>query len=322
MVQYARVPCQSGDGHEWTVIPETSHGPGVPVYSTEIESECSKLQQRFTEEPIFLQVINTFLNLDTGKTVQEKRRARHRALGYQIDGGKLWQLGDGCSTRSCPWLECVSQKEAVELARVEHATNGHWGCDLIKIQLMDHIRSPCLDKSIMVALLKCSRCKAFGGAHMYSLFKPITCRHPLELMVADYLAVPKCKGGFMEISLYMDVYSQQVWGFKHKSHGMAKTTTSSLSHICHEFQPPETLMTDRGSPFNNKEVKRNVGRRTLSCRSLWQCHPGLTGSLKAQMARYLDASNSYAHLTWAKMGGQRSHPSRISPRTGQITSTK
>lgn len=141
----------------------------------------------------------------------EKRRVRHRVLGYWIEGDKLWRLGDGKATRARPRKECVSQAEAVDLARTEHMAKGHWHRDLIKKQLMDQYCSPRLDKSIMTVILECGRCKGFGAAHMYSLFQPITRRHPMELVVADYLAVPKGKGGNIEISLFIDLYSQYLW---------------------------------------------------------------------------------------------------------------
>lgn len=83
----------------------------------------------------------------------------------------------------------MSQKEVVELVRTEHLAKGHWHCDLVKKQLMDLYCSPQLDKSIMTALLECGQCKGFGVAYMYSLFQPITRRHHMELVVADYLAV-------------------------------------------------------------------------------------------------------------------------------------
>lgn len=145
---------------------------------------------------------------------------------------------------------------------------------MIKLQLMDKICSPRLDKSITTALLDCGRCKAFGGAHMYSLFQPITRRHPMELLVADYLAVPKGKGGYIEILLLIDAYSQRVWGFKFKTHGTAKTTITGLTHISDEFRPPDTLMTDGSSHFDNKEVrewcrKRGVKFVVVAAMSPW-----------------------------------------------------
>ncbi|KZP10618.1 hypothetical protein FIBSPDRAFT_675667, partial [Athelia psychrophila] len=141
------------DGHLSTVNPDWEETTGLThdcaVLQAALDEDSTRLRERFTEEPIFLQVIDALWELDKGKTVREKRRARHRALGYWIEGDKLWRLGDGKSTRAKPRRECVSQKEAVELARTEHLDNGHWHRDLIKKQLMDRVCSPRLDKSIM-----------------------------------------------------------------------------------------------------------------------------------------------------------------------------
>lgn len=225
MCQYTDAERVPGDGHEWSVSPDAPDRSGwataaAQVFTVAAVDEVSEqLRERFAKEPIFLQVIDALWNLDFGKTVREKRRARHRALGYMIEEGKLWRIGDGKTTRARPRLECVSQDEAVVLAREEHQARGHWRRDLIKNQLMDKICSPRLDKSITKAILECGRCKAFGAAFLYSLLQPITRRHPMELMVTDYLAVPKGKGGYMEISLFIDLYSQFVWGFKHKTTG-------------------------------------------------------------------------------------------------------
>src|ERR1700679_243710 len=113
------------------------------------------LMRAFANEPVFLDVIDAMNNVDHGKRVRDKCRARHRMLGYQIENGRLYRIGDGKSTRARPHLECVTQGEAVELARIEHEKGGHFGRDLIKISLLDRICSPQLDKSIMTAIVEC-----------------------------------------------------------------------------------------------------------------------------------------------------------------------
>ncbi|KZP11074.1 hypothetical protein FIBSPDRAFT_757254, partial [Athelia psychrophila] len=163
MCRYTGLDRVAGDGHEWTVgedeewlAPPDGNGADqieFAILNASLDEDSTKLRERFAEEPLFLQVIDALWDLDKGKTVREKRRARHRALGYWIEGGKLWRLGDGKSTRARPRRECVSQKEAVELARAEHSEKGHWHRDLVKKQLMDQYCSPRLDKSIMTALL-------------------------------------------------------------------------------------------------------------------------------------------------------------------------
>ncbi|KZP33814.1 hypothetical protein FIBSPDRAFT_716088, partial [Athelia psychrophila] len=156
--QFTGIPKRTGDGHEADVNPDWEAEAGIVNDMFGVEdaegygggwmTQYAGLRTRFANEPIFAEVIDAFLNLDTGKTVREKRKARHRALGYFIGEGKLWRLGDGRSSRARPRVECVTREEAVALARIEHGERGHWGRDLVKIQLLDRIWSPGLDQSI------------------------------------------------------------------------------------------------------------------------------------------------------------------------------
>ncbi|KZP24897.1 hypothetical protein FIBSPDRAFT_735234 [Athelia psychrophila] len=155
--QFTAAEKNDKDGHLASVNPdwEASSGLTHNIFAA-LEEEhqhqaSTTLREPFANEPIFLQVIDVLWDLDRGKT----RRARHQSLGYWINDSKLWRLGDGKSTRAGPRRECVSQKEAVELARTEHLAKGHEHRDLIKKQLMDFYCSPRLDKSIMTALLDC-----------------------------------------------------------------------------------------------------------------------------------------------------------------------
>lgn len=84
---------------------------------------------------------------------------------------------------------------------------------------------------------------------------PITCRHPFELLVADYLSLPKGKGGYHTVLLILDTYSRFMWGFKFKTSGTTKTTLGGLKAIIHTFCTPETFMMDGGSHFNNGDIR-------------------------------------------------------------------
>ena len=192
--------------------------------------------------------------MTTGMNENATVHAVGRKGMYEIAEGKLWRIADGKSIRANPRLECVPQQEAIELAKHEHTSNGHWGRDLTKLQLMDRIYSPRLDQSVTIALLQCPQCKNFGSSHLHALMYPITRRHPFELLVADYLSLPKGKGGYHTVLLILDTYSRFTWGFKLRTNGTAKTTLDGLKMITHTFRPPETLMTDGGSHFNNGDV--------------------------------------------------------------------
>jgi hypothetical protein len=144
--------------------------------------------------------------------------------------------------------------EAIELARKEHESGGHWHRDNIKLALLDKVHSPALDSSIITAITNCARCKSFGGAHLHALLNPITRRHPFELLVGDYLTLPEGKGGYFQVGLYLDTCTQHVWGYKFKTHGSGKTTVKSLHDIFHNFIAAETFMTDGGTHFTSHEV--------------------------------------------------------------------
>ena len=141
------------------------------------------------------------------------------------------------------------------MARDEHAKNGHWQRDSVKKALLDRIWSPGLDGSIIAGIKDCPHCKNFGSTHLHALLDPITRRHPFELLVGDYLSLPKGFGGYHTVGLYLDTYSQHVWGFKLKTTSSGKTTQDALEKIFHEFAPAEVFMTDGGPHFDNKTVR-------------------------------------------------------------------
>ena len=254
--QFMDMPAERGDGHEWSVDPSWMVNAGLAynVWSAGVDDSISQLRSCFSKEPIFAEVIDAMYNLDHGRRIRDKKRARHRMLGYQIQDRKLWRVGNGKSTRARAQLECVTQEEARELARIEHAKNGHFGRDLIKIALLDRICSPKLDKSILAAIVECGRCKAFGGQRLASLLEPITWRQPWELLVSDYLSMPIGKGGFHTIGLYMDVYSQKIFGHKFTTYSTTATTIASLNKIRCTYHMPEVFMVDGGSHFTGHDM--------------------------------------------------------------------
>lgn len=210
--------------------------------------------ERFANEPVFLEVIKAITQMRSNAPLRERKKARHQASQYMVEDGKLWRLRGGTTVRARSRVECTTREEAKELARIQHAEGGHWGRDAIKIALTDRIYSPRLDESIMTAIGDCAKCKNFGAVHLHSLLEPITRRHPFELLVGDYLTLPKAKG-YHTLGVYLDTFSQHVWVFKYKTAGTAKTTIDSLRSIFHNFVPAETFMTDGGRHFDNHEVK-------------------------------------------------------------------
>ena len=255
--QHENTPKTDGDGSEWDVDPDWESGAGL-VYSMNyisIPPQIQTLRDRFSATPLFRDVVDALEGIQSGIGLRERKRARHRAARYMIEEGKLWFVGGGTRARAVARRECVTKEEAVELARVEHEKGGHFHRDLIKMTLLDKIHTPNIDQSIVKAISDCAKCKNFGGTHLHSLLQPITRRHPFELLVGDYLSMPTGKGGYHTVGLYLDTFTQHVWGFKFKTAGTGKTTVKSLDEIYGGFTPAEVFMSDGGKHFKNKEVQ-------------------------------------------------------------------
>ena len=246
------------DDSEWTVSEDWESNTGLIndmlLISPVDERIANELCKRFANESVFLEVVESILQIDSAKLLRDRKRARHRASQFLIEDGRLWRLRGGTSVRARSKVECVSREEAKQLAIKQHEENGHWGRDATKIALTDRIYSPKLDATIMEAIADCAKCKNFGSPHLHSLLEPITRRHPFELLVGDYLTLPKARG-YHTLGVYLDTFSQHVWAFKYKTAGTARSTIDSLSHIFRNFTPSETFMSDGGKHFNNAEVR-------------------------------------------------------------------
>jgi transposase InsO family protein len=256
--QYENTPKSREDGSEWDVEPDWETGAGL-VYGINclsIPSATQSLRDRFATTPLFRDVIDALEGIQSDLGLRERKRARHRAARYMIEGDKLWFVGGGTRTRAVSRRECVTKEEAMNLARTEHEKGGHFHRDLIKIALLDKIHTPSLDQSIVQAIADCPRCKNFGGTHLHALLQPITRRHPFELLVGDYLSMPTGKGGYHTVGLYLDTFTQHIWGYKFKTAGTGKTTVKSLEDIYGGFAPAEVFMSDGGKHFKNNEVRQ------------------------------------------------------------------
>jgi hypothetical protein len=68
--------------------------------------------------------------------------------------------------------------------------------------------------------------------------------------------MPPGKGGYHTVGLYLDTFTQHVWGYKLKTAGTGKTTVKSLNDIYGGFAPSEVFMSDGGRHFKNNEVQQ------------------------------------------------------------------
>ena len=120
--KYVNLPVEDGDGHKWTVSEDWEVRVGMAHNIFGITKEGgglgvgAELKARFMEERVFVEVIDTLLELDHGWSLREKRRVRHRVEGYLIEDGWLWKLGDAKSIQAWPWVECVTRAEARDMA--------------------------------------------------------------------------------------------------------------------------------------------------------------------------------------------------------------
>ena len=179
------------------------------------------LRDRFQNEPMFLEVIDSFSTLSQDADERDKAKARHKITQYVIDSGRLWRLFPHRTSdrRVRHRVECVTKQEAEKLATSIHEKQGHFGRESIRTAMLDRVCSPKLDLSIMNAIKACPHCKNFGSTHLHSLLQPITRRRPFELLVGDYLSLPTGKGGYNTLGVYLDTFSQHVWAYKYKTAG-------------------------------------------------------------------------------------------------------
>ena len=77
---------------------------------------------------------------------------------------------------------------------------------------------------------------------------------PFDLVSADYLSLPKGKGGYKMVLRIIDTHSSFVWAYKLKTAGTGKTTLDDLRDVVLHFWKPGTTMMDGGSHFDNEEV--------------------------------------------------------------------
>lgn len=271
------IPRQTGNGSKWTICEDWEAAAGLINDALHTSNDIDKntlLCECFKNEPIFTKVLEALSTIDSGQCTCHRRKVKHRASQYFIDKGKLWHLKGGTSVRAHSRVECVTKAEAKSMAFQHHQNHGHWRQDSVKITLMDHIWCPGMDTLVLKAIKDYPQCKNFGTTHIHSLLKPITQQHPFELLVGDYLSLPKGHSGFKILGVFLDIYSQHIWVFLFKTAGSAKTTITALEQIFKNFVPTEVFMTDGGSHFKNADVHAfctnwNCTHHVVSAYSPW-----------------------------------------------------
>ena len=73
--KFVNTPKVQGDGHEWTVSEDWEARTGLSndifiINTAQTEATYSELRSRFAEENMFLEVIDSMLELDHGKSLR------------------------------------------------------------------------------------------------------------------------------------------------------------------------------------------------------------------------------------------------------------
>src|SRR6266481_171446 len=111
-----------------------------------------------------------------------------------------------------------------------------------------------MDQDSKEAITECTQCKNFGPQFINSLLQPIKWREPFDILCADYLLLPKGKGGSKMVLLFTDTFSSFVWAYTLKMAGTGKTMLAGLHDLCLRYCIPKGFMTESGSQFNNEEM--------------------------------------------------------------------
>jgi hypothetical protein len=88
------------DGGYWTVSEDWEANSGlvndILFNNSAIEPQLTtKLQERFINEPVFQEVVESIAQLGSTGSLRDQKCARHRASQYMIEEGKLWRLRGG-----------------------------------------------------------------------------------------------------------------------------------------------------------------------------------------------------------------------------------
>ncbi len=216
--------------------------------------EQTTLCRQFADDPWLSEVVEALTGGDM-QDIWTCHQARHHALNFSIQDGQLWHIWMKAKDRVA-WVECIPQTEGVRLVSKVHEQNGHFGWDHTWLKLHDKWFWLGMDRDSKEAVTACPRCKNFGPQFINSLLRPIKWWEPFDLISADYLSLPRGKGGYKTVLLVTDTFSTFVWAYKLKSAGTGKSMLTGLQDLCLHYCKPDAFMTDGGSHFDNNEVNK------------------------------------------------------------------
>src|SRR6266481_6406599 len=146
-----RGPSTGKDGADWTVRPDWEASKGIVndimLVGDRMDREVevhAEMRERFKEDPWLSEVVEALTDSNLGD-ICTRRRAKHRALNFMIEDGKLWRVRTKGKDWTA-WVECVPRAEGCQLASQTHAENGHFSWDQTKLRLHDNWFWPGMDR--------------------------------------------------------------------------------------------------------------------------------------------------------------------------------
>ncbi|KAG8723900.1 hypothetical protein FRC09_001303 [Ceratobasidium sp. 395] len=221
----------------------------------------TKALDRYKRDPYFGEIVQYLVlgavgsdDITKSNVERVQKRAAHRAVGFEVEDGKLWRVA-GKGSHRAPRVECIPKAEGAALALAMHEATGHFGRDLTILILQERYFWPNLRSDVTAAVTTCPRCRNFGPKLMGALLAPITRERPLNLICGDYLSLPTGLGGFKTVLLLIDVYSRFIFGFMTRNSGTGTFTVECLEKVGSHTMTPVSFMSDNGSHFDCKEVE-------------------------------------------------------------------
>ena len=249
--------CSSTDSSHWSVLLDWEASKGIRNHVVSVldmpDTSEHLLETKFKGDVFFAPIIRQLLGKSAGDSIPERRHTMHQAEGFMIENNKLWRVST--QPRDCVLrAEYQPTDNSFKLALQTHQSNGHFSVNALKLHLHNRHFWPGLNTDCCQVCIEYPQCKGFGPAKLNALLQLIWHVKPFDLTAGDYVSLPKSKGGFKTLGVYIDTCSNFVWVLKIKSAGTSSTTLDLLKCICLNYATPWVFMTDGGSHFKNDMV--------------------------------------------------------------------
>ena len=167
---------ESNDGADWSVCPDWEASQGITNDIMQLRGATdtnvhAQLHEQFADDPWLNEVVEVLTNQDM-PDIRTRRRARHRATNFMIEGDRLWQVQMKATDRVAK-VECAPRTERARLAAEAHEENGHFGWDHMRLKLREKWFWPRMDRDSKTAVTECPHCRNFSPKYINLLLQPI-----------------------------------------------------------------------------------------------------------------------------------------------------